>query len=52
MENNKDVESYLDADCACDAFSFSMDVMLASSCGIVLVPLCLSQCRIVAAQCT
>ena len=31
MENNKDIGWYLDVDCASDAFSFSMDAMLALS---------------------
>ena len=32
MESNKDMGWYLDVDCACDAFSFSMIAMLALSC--------------------
>ena len=32
MADTKDMRWYLDVDCACDAFSFSMDAMLALSC--------------------
>ena len=45
MESNKDIGWYLDIDY--DAFSFSMDT---TDVGIVLLPLCLSQCRLAAAQ--
>ena len=40
MENNKDIGWYLDVDCACDAFSFSMDAMLALSCCLLLALSC------------
>ena len=32
MENSKGIGWYLNMDCACDAFSFSMDAMYALSC--------------------
>ena len=32
MEKNKGIGLYLDINCACDAFPFSMDTMLALSC--------------------
>ena len=51
MKNNKGIGWYLD-----DAFSFSMDmifgIVLLSLIGIVLMPLCLFQCLLAAAQCT
>ena len=47
MENSKDIGWYLDMDC--DAFSLSLDT---ADVGIVLLSLCLSQCRLAAAQCT
>ena len=44
MEDSKDIGWYLDVDCACDAFSFSMNAMLALSCCLLL-----PQCRLEAA---
>ena len=32
MENSKDIGWYLDMDCACGAFSLSVDTVLALSC--------------------
>ena len=40
MENNKDIWWYLDMDCACDAFSFSIDMMLALSYCLLLALSC------------
>ena len=55
MEHNKDIEWYLDMDC--DTLTFPMDttdvgIVLLPLTGIVLLPLCLPQCRLAAAQCT
>ena len=47
MENNRDMRRYLDVDCGCD-----VSILHGCNVGIVLLPLCLSQCRLAAVQCT